>query len=190
VHVGPPRHGNRPAMLNDQVEQVLVDAIDVAGAGHGNQHVTTHDRVSAGARWFPAVPERSGLPLWADAGLTAQREPCWCLTPPGPRSPPRQRRNHLPEPRSLAITSITSMTGRLPRCSQHESPSESGGPSRRSGAEVCPLPTRIVLSYLTLWVQRSSSASWRDPLAWRQRTTASGAGAVTGAGRGNSHEPP
>jgi hypothetical protein len=49
------------------------------------------------------------------------------------------------------------MTGRLPRCSQHESPGESGGPSRRSGAEVCPLPTRIVLSYLTYWVQRSSS---------------------------------
>ena len=56
---------------------------------------------------------------------------------------------------------------------------ESGNPIRRSGADVCPVPTRIVLSYLTLWVQRSSSASWRGPLAWRQRTTASGAGAVT-----------
>jgi hypothetical protein len=46
------------------------------------------------------------------------------------------------------------MTGRLPRCSQHESPGESGGPSRRSGAGVCPLPTRIDFSYLTLWAHR------------------------------------
>ena len=33
---------------------------------------------------------------------------------------------------------------------------ESGNPIRRSGADVCPVPTRIVLSYLTLWAQRSS----------------------------------
>ena len=38
--------------------------------------------------------------------------------------------------------------GRLPRCSQHQSPGQSGDASRRSGAGVCPLPTRIVLSYL------------------------------------------
>jgi hypothetical protein len=34
------------------------------------------------------------------------------------------------------------VSGCLPRCSQHESPGQSGGPSR-SGAGVCPLPTRI-----------------------------------------------
>ena len=66
------------------------------------------------------------------------------------------------------------MTGRLPHCSQHESPGEPGAPSRRSGTGLYPLPARIDLSYLTRWAQRSSSASWRAPLAWRQRTTASG----------------
>src|SRR6266487_7029698 len=54
-------------------------------------------------------------------------------------------------------------------------------PVRPQRSEVCPLPTRIVLSYLTLWAQRSSSQAQLPggPLAWRQRTTASGAGAVT-----------
>src|SRR5256885_7980324 len=46
-------------------------------------------------------------------------------------------------------------------------------------AGVYPLPMRIDLSNLTLWVQGSSSASWTGPLLWRQRTTASRAGAVT-----------
>jgi hypothetical protein len=75
------------------------------------------------------------------------------------------------------ITSITSMTGRLPRCSQHESPSESGGPSRRSGAEVCPLPTRIdfvVPDALGTTIKSTSMASWRYTLAWRRRATAAG----------------
>ena len=58
-------------------------------------------------------------------------------------------------------------------------PAPGGAVVRRSGAEVCPFPMSIVLSYLTLWAQRSSSACWRGPLAWRQRTAASGAGAVT-----------
>src|SRR2546429_4203298 len=52
-------------------------------------------------------------------------------------------------------------------------------PSPRRRRQVCPLPARIALSYLTLWAQRSSSQaqlSCRGPLAWRQRTTASGAG--------------
>jgi hypothetical protein len=48
------------------------------------------------------------------------------------------------------------MTGRPP-CSQHETPGESGAPSRCRGAGVCPFPMSIVLSYLTYWVQRSSS---------------------------------
>src|SRR6266516_358012 len=54
-------------------------------------------------------------------------------------------------------------------------------PVRPQRSEVCPLPTRIDLSYLTLWAQRSSSQAQLPggPLAWRQRTTASGAGAVT-----------
>ena len=65
------------------------------------------------------------------------------------------------------ITSITSMTGRLPRCSQHESPGESGGPpSRRSGAEVCPLPTRIdfvVADALGTTIKSTSMASLEIP---------------------------
>jgi hypothetical protein len=43
-----------------------------------------------------------------------------------------------------------------------------------SGAELCLLPTRIVLSYLTHWAQRSRTqarAVWRRPLASRRRTT-------------------
>jgi hypothetical protein len=32
--------------------------------------------------------------------------------------------------------------------------------SRSGIAEVCPLPTRIVLSYLTLWAQRSRAPAW------------------------------
>jgi hypothetical protein len=48
-------------------------------------------------------------------------------------------------------------------------------PSRRSRAELCPLPTRIDLSYLTLWAQRSSSQAQLPggarlaPTGYRQR---------------------
>jgi hypothetical protein len=55
---------------------------------------------------------------------------------------------------------------------------EQDGRAAEDGAEVCPLPMRIVLSYLTHWAQRSSSASC-GPAAWRQPTTVRGAGAVT-----------
>jgi hypothetical protein len=47
---------------------------------------------------------------------------------------------------------------------------------------VCPLPMRIVFvvpDILGTTIKLTSSASWGSPLAWRQRTTASGAGAVT-----------
>src|SRR6266576_4513233 len=117
---------------------------------------------------------------------TPRHGPCRCAGSPAPEgrghgigTPPRQNRPPHMDPLGFeadeadfnitlptiddkssclgTITSITSMTGRLPRCSQHETPGESGGPSRCRGAGVCPFPMSIVLSYLTLWVQRSSS---------------------------------
>ena len=57
-------------------------------------------------------------------------------------------------------------------------PGESGDPSRRSGAEVCQVPTRIVLSYLTLWAQRSRAQAWLPGDARSQ-----GVGGLRPAGR-------
>jgi hypothetical protein len=60
-------------------------------------------------------------------------------------------------------------------------PGKSGDPSRRSGADVCPLPTRIVLSYLTLWAHRQDhkrglpGPCWP---AWCRRVPRQEAGAV------------
>jgi hypothetical protein len=41
------------------------------------------------------------------------------------------------------------MSGRLPDARRMHRPGQSGDSSRRNSAEACPLPTRIVLSYLT-----------------------------------------
>src|SRR2546430_11764589 len=68
------------------------------------------------------------------------------------------------------------MTGRLPRCSQHESPGESGGPSRRSGAESVPIVYEdrlVVPDTLGTTIKLTSSASWGParlaPTDYRQR---------------------
>jgi hypothetical protein len=49
---------------------------------------------------------------------------------------------------------------RLPRLADPTTtlPGSSPGPHRRR--QACPLPTRIVLSYLTLWPQRSRAQAW------------------------------
>src|SRR6266496_6522014 len=55
---------------------------------------------------------------------------------------------------------------------------ESGSPAR-AAAPSMPIAyeDRLVVPGTT--IKLTSSACWRGPLAWRQRTTASGAGAVT-----------
>jgi hypothetical protein len=131
-------------------------------------------------RWACTTPHTEGrccgrspgvrkTPSWREPSLNA-----WAIVLHGQlaRRPSETFRTTRKEPiRSSA-------TGRLPPDARSMNrPASPGGPSRGSGAEVCPLPARIALSYLMLWPQRSRSHARLPggcPPAWRRRATASG----------------
>src|SRR5437667_10237985 len=74
--------------------------------------------------------------------------------------PPIFRMRAMPSPATAASSQRHRGCGRSPP------PHPALATSRHSGAEVCPLPTRIVLSYLTLWVhpvEITTKPAWSEP---------------------------